>query len=82
MAQCSNCANLLPVGAKNCPDCGTAVSEAPAAPPKAPKAPAQKVPLDELLLRGVMGLFLFILGATVLFVGYAIVQQGIGAGAP
>ncbi|MBO9539501.1 zinc ribbon domain-containing protein [bacterium] len=82
MAQCSNCGNLLPVGAKHCPDCGTTVSDAPAAPPKAPKAPGQKLALDELLLRGVMGLFLLILGGTVLFVGYAIVQQGIGAGAP
>lgn len=82
MAQCSNCANLLPVGAGQCPDCGTTLAEAPAAAPKPPKAPAQKLPLDELLLRGVLGLFLLILGATVLFVGYAIVQQGIGAGAP
>lgn len=82
MAQCSNCGNLLPVGAKQCPDCGTTLAEGPVAAAKAPKAPAQKPALDELLLRGVLGLFLLILGGTVLFVGYAIVSQGIGAGAP
>jgi hypothetical protein len=79
MVQCSTCGNLLPVGAKQCPDCGTMPAEAPA---PAPKAPAKKLALDELLLRGVLGLFLLILGGTVLFVGYAIVAQGIGAGAP
>lgn len=80
MATCPECSTPVSPGVVVCPECGASVPAKKPPKPVPAGHPADR--LAEGILRGASILMIIVLLALVVFVGWAIISQGIESGAP